>query len=185
MEINYKMKCFEFFLHKTLEWYVETFGNEDHNNISVLKSMKLLFFISAAEVSMDDQREKLVDRMFSNYVAMPFGHVESEIYSELLNRKGDLEYFTIANNTTIRKSSDIQGLIRQIDQNDLNQISNAFTWVKIYHPQLIKYSAFQLVELSHIWYSWRKYYKLATSTGSRSKKIPTEEIKKEVKIFNF
>ena len=47
------------------------------NDLSVLKIMMLLFFTVAASVKQDD--EGLL-KVFNNFVAMPIGHIESDVW---------------------------------------------------------------------------------------------------------
>jgi hypothetical protein len=53
------------------------------------------------------------------------------------------------------------------------------------NSNLIKMSPFELVELSHTWYSWIFYFNKAKKNGSFSELIPTEIIKSEQKFFHL
>src|SRR6218665_1686180 len=97
MQALQKRLYFEYVLHKLLEWHHEKTGREEPNDLGVLKSIKLLFFVSAAKTSIGNDNS-LLDLVFDKFSAMPYGHVESEVYSEIVNKTGNLKYFEIDNN---------------------------------------------------------------------------------------
>lgn len=64
------------------------------NDLSVLKIMMLLFFTVAASVKQDD--EGLL-KVFNNFVAMPIGHIESDVWDIIKYKKGIIGQFRISN----------------------------------------------------------------------------------------
>lgn len=179
-----KLNSFEYILKSLLEWNLAVKGTET-NDLSILKSLKMLFFVSAAKSSAQTE-SLLLDDVFNKFVAMPFGHVESDIYNEIKNRNGDLNYFIIDNNSTKRKpDTDIELLVTEIDQHVKAEIDGAVRFLKENYPLLILMPPFDLVNLSHLWFSWKSHYRRANEMGGKSRLIPSEDIKKEDKIFTL
>lgn len=170
-----KIGLFEEFLSLIVKWFCESYSIEiknfnDHprNDLSKLKVIKIHFF---AVTTSDDAISK-----FDSFYAMPFGHVESDIYSNL----DSLRYFSVS-------SSKLQIIdISQIKDIKISSLSSEIVEnLKTKNPDMIKYSAFQLVELSHKWFSWKKTFKEANDGHLNSKKINPEIIKNEHKIYSL
>ena len=183
MEKNQKILYFQYTLHKLLLWFKAANGNEAANDISILKSLKLLFFVSSAKSNKDDN-DSLVDSVFTSFMAMPYGHVESDIYDAIKGNNGAFEYFTVTNSNTTRNGQPISGLTSQLEERYTAKIDESVDFLKD-NSNLILLSPFDLVELSHLWFSWRKNYTLAENEGKRSRDIPVADIKSETKIFNL
>ncbi len=172
-----KIKAFEYVLYKLDEWYKEKNTSSTHNDISVLKGLKLLFFVSAVD-SKKDSDETLLDVVFNNFVAMPYGHVESDVYSNI--KSNSHKSIVIDNNkTTISNSTKIL----ELDNNIKTKIDNSINKLKGINADLINMSAFNLVELSHSWYSWKFYFAKAKRNNTNKESIPNEIIKSEEKFF--
>lgn len=172
-----KVVAFEYVLYQLNNWYKIAYPTSEDNDISILKALKLLFFISAVN-SKKDSGETLLDEVFNNFVAMPYGHVESDIYSIIKNK--ELLTTKIDNSrTSISEEFDPKSL----DQNLRNKIDESIERLKSLNFDLIKYSPFDLVELSHAWYSWKYYFAKARRNHTYSESIPNEIIKSEDKIF--
>lgn len=177
-----KILYFQYVLHKLYE--VLNFSNSS-NDLSVLKSLKLLFFITAAKSSNQDN-ESVVDTVFNNFSALPYGHVETDVYEQIKKLGGNLEYFSIDSSKVVFKgNNDFQIKINQLNQSYIAKIDESILYLQKNHPSLFSSQAFDLVELSHKWYSWQKNYKEAISKGFKSQKIPKEDIKSESKIFTL
>lgn len=177
MPVSNKIKCFEYIVLKLIDWHKEK--NPEANvssNFSKLKVMKLLFFVSS--VKANDDNMGLLD-IFDNFWAMPFGHVESDIYNSLSETKA-----------VSISSSKIS--INQVDKNYFSEIyehtdiiDDSLKSLKLINSDLINYEPFDLVELSHKWESWITIYSLAKQQGKQSLKIPTSLIQKEPKSFSL
>ncbi|HNM25789.1 MAG TPA: hypothetical protein PKL15_10175, partial [Saprospiraceae bacterium] len=89
MPYSNKILAFEFVLNELMDWHKELTGNETKNDFSILKSLKLLFFVSAARTN-SSNHSVLLEDVFTNYVAMPYGHVESDVYAYLREARGEL-----------------------------------------------------------------------------------------------
>lgn len=172
-----KNQAFEYFVSKLLEWYNELNGQDKVNDLSTLKVLKLLFFCSAINTK-KGQEGTLLDYPFNNFYAMPYGHVESEIYSDI--KANQFPNVEINNSTT--------NFINQIDYPDgdiKTKINDSIERLKLENKNLINMTSFDLVELSHRWYSWRYYFAKAKRNYTYSESIPSEIIKAEEKIFSL
>jgi hypothetical protein len=105
-----KIEAFEYLLFELVNWFMnkKNISNyEDfnkNNDLNKLKVIKLHFFVTAINSNNNNLLE-----VFNKFCAMPYGHVESDIYNSL----GKLNFFTV----------DVKKLII----NDLNTIdSNCF-----------------------------------------------------------
>lgn len=178
MANDLKINAFEYVLYKLDEWYKEKNApNTQNNDISILKALKLLFFTSAVD-SRKEESDTLLDIVFDKFVAMPYGHVESDVYSNIKsdshkNIKIDNNKTTITNLATIL----------QLDNVIKTKIDDSIFKLKGINPELINMSAFELVELSHSWYSWKFYFAKAKRNNTNKESIPNEIIKSEEKIF--
>lgn len=177
-----KIKYFEYFVHKVYEWQ----DKEDDNNLSILKLMKLLFFTTAVN-SKKGEDNILLNKVFDNYVAMPFGHVESAVYSIIKENKA-LMFYELSYSSTKRKENfskeSFEEYFSNLDQVYISEIDNSIKELKLKNPNLINYSAFDLVELSHQWYSWKQFFsKEKKITGKESYPISKEVIIDEDKYF--
>ena len=52
------------------------------------------------------------------------------------------------------------------------------------NSKLVELNAFELVDISHKWYSWQFTFDLAQKLNQRSKKIPNELIARDFKIYS-
>ena len=81
--MNPKTLAFEYLVYQLLDWYKEAFGNVEENDLSTLKVLKLLFFVTA--ISSKNEDESLLESPFNKFYAMPLGHVEGDVYSDIKN----------------------------------------------------------------------------------------------------
>ncbi|GEO05543.1 hypothetical protein AAE02nite_32070 [Adhaeribacter aerolatus] len=178
--ITCKIKAFEFFIKQLVTWYKEQNNQEglDKNDLSRLKVLKLHFFVCASTAN---EREDGLLGVFDNFWAMPYGHVESDIYKNLEN----LNYCEITNQRLNIIKEHSEEYFTNLDPIIKREILNSFQIIKSKNKDLINYMAIDLVELSHSWYSWRAMYKLARSFHKYSLKIPNEMIKSENKQFSL
>lgn len=176
----YKLKAFEYICSLFYGWYYEVESKKmgtnrfnGENDLSKLKTMKLLFFISAVEASAS--KEGLLD-IFDSFYAMPYGHVESEIYKNLDRLQYiQLDYKSMQTTPQFTASENIANKER---------IDSSFQSLKSKNPKLISMRPFELVDLSHKWFSWQYFFRIAQNKGKYSSKIPIEFIQNEKKIFH-
>lgn len=179
MNEAFKIQAFEYLVSKLLDWYQESSSSEKNNDLSILKVLKLTFFTSAVGTSSNTD-SSLLDEVFNNYVAMPYGHVESDVYTYI--KTGALPNIEINNRQTILNDN---YSFDTLDISTKNKIDNSVSLLKSINRDLINLSSFELVDLSHAWYSWQKFYSIAKSKGINSEPIPTDEIKREDKIYQL
>jgi hypothetical protein len=184
MNVDQKVLHFEYTIKKLIEWYVSLGKDEVTNNFSVLKSLKLLFFVSAARAE-PLKKSILLEDVFDEYYAMPYGHVESSIYHDIKTKNGILNYYKIDNAKTIKLINSNEAIFDNLDPDIKDEIDASINYLKSRNSQLVKWPPFDLVNLSHAWYSWQKYYHMAKEYGVQSNKIPYNIIKNEDKIFNL
>lgn len=171
-----KKQAFEYYVVKLLEWHKEMSNTPESNDLSTLKVLKLLFFGSA--ISVEDNNETLLDQPFDKFYAMPYGHVEGEIYSYIKSRSFKNLQINNINSTITTKE--------EYPENDIKfKIDNSIAKLKKANSNLILMTSFDLVELSHRWYSWQFYFNKAQKNGSYSELIPIEMIKLEQKFFSL
>lgn len=170
-----KWNTFSYLVAQLVAWSdeVSLLNQQDALNqrksLTKLKLIKLLFFASAVDTSVSGN--KLLD-VFDNFYAMPYGHVESDVYNEIVQR-GIFDYSFIS-------GIDVDSII---DAEERAVVDIAVTSLREKNVNLISYDANQLVALSHEWYSWKSTYSLARALKKYSMKIPSDVIKKEVKFY--
>jgi len=179
MDHSMKVKCFEYVLSILLDWHRKECP-ERPNDIGYLKSLKLLFFLSAIGTERSSDHT-LLDTTFEKFVAMPFGHVESEIYNAII--KKELKYFNL-NVKNCMQNGELPEWSEVIDSEIKQKIDSSFELLKKW-PRLIKADPFELVEISHLWYSWKHYFTQGRMRGNNSEPIPIQIIKMEEKIFSL
>lgn len=176
-----KIIAFEYLAAKFITWYDEVRNAHGDNDLSTLKLLKLLFFCSAVDTTKDDN-DTLLDDPFNEFYAMPYGHVESDIYESIRNQ--ELKYIHIDRlKSTFKDDFNIDSIESVLDRKLKSKIDKSFDSLKSKNNELITYSAFDLVELSHKWYSWYYYFDKAKRNGIYSEKIPAPIIKAEDKFF--
>ncbi|MFJ1438149.1 hypothetical protein ACILPE_00235 [Capnocytophaga canimorsus] len=140
-----KIQVFEEILYHLNEWHKEQNPGKE-NDLSILKVMKLLFFVSGA-----DSENHLFD-VFDKFQAWQYGHVEAEIYDYYYKNEGRFENLTLNRKTTDFSNTAI------INSNFSQKISKNVNKLKEENIDLISYEAFRLVDISHSYISWDFYY---------------------------
>lgn len=176
-----KLFAFEYVVKRIIDWFNEVNAGKNldpFNEFSKLKLIKLHFFVSAVNANTD--QEGLLYK-FDNFYALPYGHVESDIYKALPNTTiYEINNDSISIKDNLNLGSAFLGLETQLKLD----IDNSIDHLKKINPDLVNYSAFDLVELSHKWYSWRSTFEEAKKTGRFSAPIAPKTIKLEPKFFN-
>lgn len=172
-----KTLAFDYFVYQLMNWYKEAFGSDVENDLSTLKVLKLLFFTTAVDAKKNDNTS-LLDSTFDKFYALPYGHVEGDIYDAIKQKNTS---YNIDNYCTTGSYNESMELGVEIK----TKILDCITKLKSENRDLIKMSSFDLVELSHSWYSWRYYFNIAKSKGSYREEIPNEVIKSENKYFHL
>lgn len=161
-----KISVFKEILFHLNEWYKELNPTKE-NDLSILKVMKLLFFVSGVN------QENNLFGIFDKFQAWQYGHVEADIYNYYSENKGifgefNLDRFTLKINSSYTSKSNSEFQKIQDDINELKKIN----------LELISYDAFRLVDISHSYSSWDIYYnKLHKRYENINKDILTYEPK--------
>ncbi|MGN7986465.1 MULTISPECIES: type II toxin-antitoxin system antitoxin SocA domain-containing protein [Pedobacter] len=173
-----KIPAFDYVVHQLQNWYLENGGNMENNDLSKLKITKLLFFTCAASASSD--QAGLLSH-FDNFYALPYGHVESDIQDKM-----DMSvFFNISKTQLTYKTAGRMYEAENLSLEIKEIIDHAIEKLKNINYNLIKLTAFELVDLSHMWQSWKSVFSLAQQNGRYSMKIPVEMIMAEPKIFKL
>ncbi len=172
-----KINLFEYFLKELVNWFcsyhnigLSDFNNHQENDLSKLKVFKLHFFACT-------KNDRLIS-IFNSFHALPYGHVESDVYnslSELQFCKLDSVKLTITNEKAFMEQKPYNS--------DL--IDTAIIALRKENKELIAASAFDLVELSHRWFSWRYTFEEARNQHQFSKFINPYLILSEEKIYSL
>ena len=174
-----KKLAFDYFIHSLIEFYKKHLSmseNEAMSQIDRLRAMKLLFFVCANDSKKDDPG---LLATFNNFCAMPFGHVESNIYDAIA--KDELSYYCIGKATTKKSASDFASLNTEMK----GQIDSAIDALLFENSHLLTLPSFSLVDLSHEWYSWKSTYQMARSINRSSLPIGNKVIQIEPKFYKL
>jgi uncharacterized phage-associated protein len=170
-----KLIAFEYLVYKFMEWHEQNCPSERVElAFSKLKVIKLHFFATAISTNPDE--DGLLN-VFNNFHALPYGHVESEIYDNLHLAKSITvdKYSVLRNNVDASYFDCINDIKFQLD--------NSIYSLQEKNKLLVGYNAMELVELSHSWYSWKTTFNKARLLKKFSLPIPRELIKNEEKVF--
>lgn len=180
VELSKKTQAFEYFVYQLYNWYIERYSSFDSNDLSMLKVLKLLFFCTAIEAE-KDKDDTLLDLAFDNFYAMPYGHVESDVYNAI--KKNELSFFKIDRDKTLIFSNIEGNSFDALSNNIKTKIDSSFKKLSKENEKVLEMLPLDLVLLSHLWYSWRYYYNKAKEKGVYSEKIPNNIIKSENKVL--
>jgi hypothetical protein len=82
--VSEKVRYFEYFVSKLVS---DPGFDPENNNYSSQKMMLLLFFLCNSDVSLFD--------LFDNWHALPYGHVEADLYDYIKKNKGEFSFFVL------------------------------------------------------------------------------------------
>lgn len=178
------IEIFKNVLFQLRNWYVESSNISleefnDNNDFTILKILKLHFFVVAIN---SESKNDLLNA--NTFYAMPYGPVETNVYDFYKNHYGNFDgLFVISNEKT---NFSVDAVAPEIENAELiEDIKNSIFRLKELEPSLIMAGAGSLVELTHTWNSWKKYYGLAKAKKSYSELMPNDEIRKDNKIVNL
>jgi len=172
-----KFLAFDYMLTQFKDWHKEVAADSElFTDLSRLSVLKLLFFASAPK-SENDQTD-LLD-LFDNFHALPYGPVESDIYNTI---KGDLlpNYRVRERGITIKNS---EPDYHELESDIKNRIDTEIKELKGANKNLILKSAFDLVEITHQWESWKSAFGFAQFLGKQSYEMTPDSIKKDRNKF--
>lgn len=173
--VNNKISTFSYISHELIRWYSEK-NIPERNDLSKLKSIKLLFFICACSIN-ESKQSSLFD-VFNEFHAMPYGPVETDIYNAINNN--NLSSIKIdTGKTTIQGSSPI------LPDKIKSDIDDALLRLKNINYDMVFMRAFDLVEISHRWISWQIAFQTAKNKNGLKEKMDVSLIKKDRQLFHL
>lgn len=173
--MSIKKSSFEYLLNRLLKWFEEVAPQKNVASFTRVKTLKLLFFVSAIK---DENGKDLLD-IFDKFYAMPHGPVESDIYN--LMSKNTLDYFSFADiYMSIKKDYKEPEFL---DKNIISRIDNAIYRIRVLNPGIITLGAFDLVDISHKWSVWKNSMRVAELLGKSSQLMPVDGIRSNIQIF--
>ena len=100
-----KEEAFKYIVYQIINWWIKENKNVDfaENNLGKLKVMKLLFFTVSSSSNRNDSG---LLKIFNNWHALPYGHVEKDIMNLFEYRKGDFGWFIIDQEKITLKKGD-------------------------------------------------------------------------------
>lgn len=150
----------------------------NESGLSKLKLLKLLFFAVVIDAR-KTEGSKLLDSVFDNFYAMPYGPVESDVYNHLC----ELNNYTFTNQT-MSFSGDVDDFYYDdLCPNLLMQIDQSIRLIIEENNNILNMSAFDLVELSHKAVSWRIVFAEAKRKGLYSLEMSSYIIKSTATYF--
>ena len=178
--MNEKIKAFEYIISLLVDWLMELTDVDEETALkefNKLKLFKLHFFVSAINTGPNHGNNDLLNT-FNAFWALPYGPVESDIYDNLPL----LQIFSISNQGISKKNNDTNQYFTSLDA-FRNTIGNAVSAPRRENNEIVTYSAFELVELSHQWPVWSVLYDQALKQGRKSIPMPTPLIRASSKKF--
>lgn len=175
-----KSEIFQHIVFNLKEWYKDyhSFTEQEFNkknDFSILKLIKLQFFVSAV----NSENNNIILNNF-DFFALPYGPVESTTYNDL--KQNQIGLFTLKNHSIeYDAGKKLPDISEQLKDEVLISINN----LRELEPRLINAEAGELVDLSHKWNSWKKNYALARARNKYSAPMPDPEIQNDIKIFNL
>lgn len=175
-----KILCFEYIVSLLIEWHQKQTNNKRLylRSFSKLKVLKLLFFVSAVDASVDSNG--LLD-IFDNFYAMQHGPVESDIYDAITSNETNKYQFSDRSIKDINIQFDFSNLSTSIK----NRVEESLKSLIKKNKNIILLSAFDLVDLSHKWNCWKISIETAHILNVGSIKMDPEIIKKDRKFFSL
>ena len=174
VDASYKKYAFEYLLDKLLIWYHEEEPYRSNASFTRVKVLKLLFFLSVVK---QDDNSDLLD-VFDNFYAMQHGPVESDIYNYMTSDTFDNFSFSGIYLTRKHSSNEVE-----LPNTLRLKLDGAIAALRIVNPKIISSDAFDLVEISHKWESWKHAMKLANLLGKYSYPMSISQLRGEVQIF--
>ena len=173
-----KVIKFEYILAKLIEWHssMEPSKKADLSSFTRLKVLKLLFFVAAIK---QDNGNDLLD-IFDNFYAMQHGPVESDIYNSIVD---GLNFFSFKDRDLSINCSISEDSFDELSEEEKRTISSSISSLRKANSEIVLYTAFQLVNLSHRWESWKTAIAIADILGKGSEKMSIKLIRENEQYF--
>lgn len=187
--ITQKIQVFEYMVSRLARWYVDLNKAEATpekplteeaalSGFSKLKLFKLHFFVTA--VTSDKEKKEDLLSIFDNFYALPYGPVESDVYNNL----GYTVIYSIDNSVEKRTGNPGGKYFEGLDSQIRQQVDAAVDALRDKNEQLINYSAYDLVNLSHRWPVWMMMYNAAKIKGRNCEPMPSSLIRAGYRIYS-
>jgi uncharacterized phage-associated protein len=174
--LNLKTLVFEYFISEILR---QSDSNSlFENDLSILKTQKLLFLLVVAEI--DGGSSFLIDNVFNNFIAMPFGPVEVDVY--YFCKKEKLNSLVINDKYTRPKNG---GDVAFLPFKYKGYADNAVQQLLKRNPKIFTLKSITLVEITQMYNCWKKSYAKARENQSFREPINVEAIKEDFKYFKL
>lgn len=166
-----KIYAFDYMLSLFEEWYDEENKEQGKGfeNCSKLSMLKLLFLTAAPK---GEENRDLLDT-FNKFCALPYGPVESDIYNAI--QEGKLPSYVLTERSITKK----EGFILPYKEKDYLLVKDAVDALKEKNRLLILLNAFDLVEITHKWESWKRAINFAKLMDMSSYKMTVESIRND------
>lgn len=169
--MNDKILAFEYLVTQMMKW-----NGSETSSFTRLKALKLLFFVATVK---DEFGHDLLD-VFDNFYALPNGPVESDVYNCITADR--LSYYSFMSfSVSSKKTYDEDGIKPKLKEKldlSLNRLLSI-------NPSIFKYSAEDLVALSHYWTVWKNSITIANIFGKGSYKMSTALIRKSEPYYSL
>jgi len=179
-----KILAFEYLVYRLIEWYNTTISSTTNvipPNFSRLSVLKLLFLTAAVknETIADFNKQDLLGT-FNKFCAMQYGPVEIDVYAAIV--KGYTQIYRFDNNS-IKVIRAIGNYFDELDISLKESIDSSIALLTSKNQNIVKYSATQLVNITHKWQSWQNAMWLANLSGTRQEVMTTESIRKDTPYY--
>lgn len=173
-----KIEATKYILKGLCDWYYElnpTKQDKDNNDLSILKVLKLFFFLSTVKYNKHD----LLENPFDEFKAMPLGPVETDVYDYFTSNLHIIDYSKI-------NLKNLNLLEINLTESNKNFIDNIFNELKQKNIDLINKNPYYLVDLSHEWTCWIDKYEEAKEDKKRSKPMTPNDIRNsQGRLYTF
>lgn len=170
---NEKLERTKYILKVLSEWYKEESANTgDSNDLSILKTLKLIFLLSTINT---EGTSNMASLGFTNYKAMPLGPVELDVYNFFKEQLAMAINVKQMNFEELPESS--------ISAEDKKTIDLLISDLKAKNKNLILMSASYLVDLTHKYASWINSFNEAKKKGELINNISMDAIKYSEKFY--
>ncbi len=158
---------FEHFIDQIFSWYTDKHKKND-NDLSKMKIIKLHFFVCS-----------LNNILLGKYkfLAMRYGPVCGELL-EAIN-SDSLNTFRITNLNLEKKDSELLIINKKEDLDVKEAYNQAIEKLKNINNDIIDFSAFDLVKISHGWHSWQIAWDIAKDIGKEVYEMNSDKIKSD------
>lgn len=160
------------------EYFIDSLSQRNNNSFkgfTTLKLIKLLFLTVGVSST---EKDRGLTTVFNNFVAMPYGPVESDIYDTI--RTDRLSKYNITSSQCAIKNNNAN---TTLDEDSKQIIDNAIKLLFERNPEILSCQPFELVDITHKWSCWKICYDVALANGKHSISIPSRMIQNSIKYY--